>query len=375
MTSPVWYGMTTAERGRPTSPAIVGLLDGEGVGPDLIEASHHVLRALEATSDVRFDLRFSRDHGVDPTRAYQEPFCPAVTRFLEEVFAAGGVVIAGPGGGRFVYDMRRRFDLFCKIVPVRPYPEMSNLGRLRPSALEDVDIVIVRENASGIYFADFRDTVGADGGRAVEVRYTYSEHEVMRILQIAAAISERRRGRLAMVMKDGGLPHLTNLWRDCLGTVTAKTGVAASVHNIDYAAYSLVQNPSEWDVVVTSNLFGDVLADVSAVLLGSRGLSFSGNFAADGPAVYQTNHGAAHDLVGTDRANPSAQILTTAMMLRESFGFSEAATKVEEALRRVWRSGMRTADLVGSGQTPVGTRDMTRAVVDAIHEAHSASSP
>lgn len=373
-TSPIWHGLKAAGPGCSTSPAVVGLLDGEGVGPDLIEASHAVLRAVASTSDVRFDVRLSRDHGVDAERAYREPFCPSVTRFLSDVFAAGGVVIAGPGGGRFVYDMRRHFDLFCKIVPVRPYPEISSLGRLRPPAVEEVDIVIVRENASGIYFADCRDAEDASGARAVEVRYTYAEREVMRVLEIAAAIAQRRRGHVAMVMKDGGLPRLTALWRDCLDAVRRDAAVDAGVHNIDFAAYSLVQDPGRWDVVVTSNLFGDVLADISALLLGSRGLSFSGNFAANGPAVYQTNHGAAYDLVGTDRANPSAQILTTAMMLRESFGLREAASIVEEALRQAWRSGMRTADLTVAGQTPVGTRELTSAVVSAIHETRPASS-
>jgi 3-isopropylmalate dehydrogenase len=169
-----------------------------------------------------------------------------------------------------------------------------------------------------------------------------------------------------VVLKDGGLPALSDLWRDCTREVADGLGIAYRFANIDLAAYLLVQHAPELDVVVASNLFGDVLADVGAVLLGSRGLSFSGNFAGDGAAVYQTNHGAAADLAGTDRANPVGQVYSLAMLLRESFGLDEAATLIEAAIVDVWRRGWRTADLAEPGGRVVGTREMVARIADAV---------
>jgi 3-isopropylmalate dehydrogenase len=142
-------------------------------------------------------------------------------------------------------------------------------------------------------------------------------------------------------------------------------GIEPSIIHVDFAAYRLVQHASELDVVVASNLFGDILADVSALLLGSRSLSFSGNFASTGANAYQTNHGAAHDLVGQDVASPVAQILSTAMMLRESFGLGREASFIEQAVADVWRQGIRTRDIALNGDRVVGTAEMVERIADA----------
>jgi 3-isopropylmalate dehydrogenase len=169
-----------------------------------------------------------------------------------------------------------------------------------------------------------------------------------------------------VVVKDGGVPAASNLWREVAADVAAQHGVSCDFINLDHAAYRLIQHGTEFDVLVTPNLCGDILADLGAVLLGSRGLSFSGNFSSDGKAVYQTNHGSAYDLVGTDRANPVGQFYSLAMMLRESFGLHQEAGWIEEAVADVWRQGWRTDDLEESGYRSVGTRELTELVVRSV---------
>jgi 3-isopropylmalate dehydrogenase len=168
---------------------------------------------------------------------------------------------------------------------------------------------------------------------------------------------------------------VTALWRDVGQTVARKHGVTASFMNVDLAAYELIQNPAQFDVIVASNLFGDILADICGVLVASRGVTFSGNFDPHGRGVYQTNHGCAHDLAGTDTANPAGQILSLAMLLRESFELENAATLIEKSLAATWRAGWRTADLAEPGCPILGTKAMTAKVTENIFRLAQAPSP
>ena len=161
-----------------------------------------------------------------------------------------------------------------------------------------------------------------------------------------------------MIWKEFGLPSISGLWRDCAEEAAKDHAVKLQMIEIDLMTYLLVRKPQDFDVIAAPNLFGDVLSDLGAVLLGSRGISFSGNFNEVGNAVYQTNHGAASDIAMTDHANPVGQIFTLAMMLRESFGLDREATAIEEAIRAVWNDGWRTEDVAMSGTRIVGTREM-----------------
>ena len=176
------------------------------------------------------------------------------------------------------------------------------------------------------------------------------------------ACAARRKGKLAVVVKDGGIPTVSALWRDLGREAASRAGVAATFVDIDLAAYRLVSDPLSFDVLAAPNLFGDVLADVGAVLLASRGMSFSGNFSESGAAVYQTNHGSALDLAGQGRANPIGQISSIAMMLRESFGLGREAAWIEAAVEEVLRLGFRTFDIAEPGSTIVGTAELGRRV-------------
>jgi 3-isopropylmalate dehydrogenase len=196
--------------------------------------------------------------------------------------------------------------------------------------------------------------------------FRYTEHEVCRLLKVAAGIATRRRGEMVVVIKDGGLGALSDLWRMCTAQVAAEAGVRYSFINVDHAAYCLIHEARSLDVVVAPNLFGDVLADLGGVLLGSRGLTYSGNFSSDGAAVYQTNHGAAHALAGRNEANPVGQIMSLAMLLRESLGLAEEAALIEAAVAAVWRRGWRTAELAEPGCRVAGTQDMGCLVAESV---------
>ena len=345
---------------------LIGVLEGEGIGPEVVHAALHALSALESIGPWRFEIRSGGPIGLTAQRRHGVPLTPEVVEFCETIFARGGAVLAGPGGGRFVYDLRRRFDLFCKISPLAAFPELAGACRFKSEHVRGVDCLMVRENVAGVYQGRWSEEQLPGVGRLARHEFSYSEADVRRIVEVAARLAGARRGRLAVVLKDAGIPTISALWSDCAADAANRHGVALEVINADHAAYHLVQHPRELDVLVTSNLFGDVLIDLGGVLLGSRALACSGNFASGVPAVFQTNHGSAHDLAGTDRANPFGQVLALAMLLRESFGLARAAELVERAVRAVWREGWRTDDIAEPGARLAGTREAGQRVAEAV---------
>jgi 3-isopropylmalate dehydrogenase len=344
---------------------LLGVFEGDGCGPEFIAICLRILEALEQKGAGHFAVRKGGLIGSAAESVHGTAMPPEAEAFCAELFADGGALLHGAGGGRFVYDLRRRFDLYCKISPVMVLPECRNAGRIKPSHLDGVDLVIVRDNSAGVYQGQWSQKQNGEGHRLAEHSFSYSESEVHRIVTVATGIAATRRGEVTVVLKDGGVPAISDLWRSCAMEAASAAGIRARTINIDHAAYELIQNPRSFDVIVTPNLFGDILIDVSALLSGSRGLGFSGNFSATCD-VYQTNGGAAHDLVGKDIANPAGQIFSLAMLLRESFLLDEAASQVENAVRSVWRAGWRTADLLEPGCRQVGTREFGRLVVEAL---------
>lgn len=352
-------------RGAPSGRFTVGVLPGEGIGPEVIQAALSVLSAAEA-GGASFDVRTGGPIGRDAELLTGRPLTDDVTVFCEEVFSSGGAVLAGPGGGRFVYDLRRRFDLFCKVSPLRPIDSLLEAGRLKPRCVAGTDVLVVRENVGGEYLGEGRETVDDREGRVCEHSFRYTERQVRRLLNVAAALAADRKGRLDVVVKDGGIPGVSALWRHVGTEAAARVRVDVRFVDIDLAAYRLVQDPLSFDVLAAANLFGDVLADVGAVLISSRGMSFSGNFSEDGAAVYQTNHGSALDLAGRGRANPIGQIASLAMMLRESFGLTREAGWIETGVAEVLRHGFRTFDITEPGTVIVGTAELGDRVASAV---------
>jgi len=356
----------------PVSPGgrfLIGVLAGTGVGPQVIGATLQVLKAVEQALDLKFEIRHGGLIGEDAVAEHGQWLPEETADFCADIFHRGGAILTGPGGGRYVYDLRRRFDLFCKFVPVRPWPELARAGKIAPQFLKGVDILIVRDNTGGVYQGQWGDRA-TNSGRVAEHSFSYSEHEVHRLVEVAARAAAHRRGNLLVIVKDGGVPTVTALWRDVGNAVAKRHGLEAGFMNIDFAAYELIQNPARFDVIVAPNLFGDILADIAGVLVASRGVTFSGNFDAAGHGVFQTNHGCAHDLAGRDVANPGGQILSLAMLLRESFGLDEAATLIEEALTGTWRAGWRAPDIAEPGCRILGTQAIAEKVAEQV--LHSA---
>jgi 3-isopropylmalate dehydrogenase len=344
---------------------VIGVLEGTGIGPSVIGCALDVLESVGQSLDITFDIRRGGLIGEAAAAAYGTWLPDETAAFCADVLQAGGAILSGPGGGRYVYDLRRRLDLFCKLVPIRPAPELVRAGRLPVEHVRDVDILIVRDNGEGVYQGEWGDRA-TTAGRVATHSFSYSDAHVHRLVDVAARAAAARRGGLLVVVKDGGVPTITALWRDVATACAARHGLTARFMNVDAIAYELIQHPRRFDVIVTPNLFGDILADLGGVLVGSRGVTFSGNFDPRGRGVFQTNHGCAHDLAGTDTANPAGQLLSLAMLLREAFDLDVAATLVEEALADAWRDGWRTADVAEPGRPAVGTRAMTDRVTERI---------
>lgn len=347
------------------SRRIIGVLPGVGIGPDVITGALEILRAVEQTAGIRVEVEMGGPIGEQGEAECGQPLPDATAASCRKIFQSGGAILSGPGGGRYVYDLRRRFDLFCKFVPVNPWPELAGAGRISRDHAADVDLLIVRDNIGGVYQGRWRQRSGA-AGRVAGHSFSYSEKQVRRLVEVAARAAASRRGRLHVILKDGGIPAISGLWRDVGETVARDHNIEAVFMNVDLAAYQLIQHPETFDVLVAPNLFGDVLADLAGVLVGSRGLTFSGNYDGRGHGVYQTNHGCAHDLAGRDIANPAGQILSLAMLLRESLDCDDAADAMEAALAEVWAQGWRTADITEPGCRVVGTRAMIERIVAQV---------
>lgn len=340
----------------------VAAVPGEGVGPEVVGGALAVLEAATRSTGVSVEVSRGGDTSSRKLNADIASLC-------ESTFAAGGAVLCGPVGGRFVYDLRGHFDLYAKFVPIRPSPALADVSIVRPERAEGVDLVIVRENVGGVYFGEYGRRAG---GRVAYQNFHYDADRVARLLGVAARLAAQRRGRLTVIVKNGGIPEVSALWREQAQEVAAGLPIELEALDVDNASFQLLSQPRRFDVVVAPNLLGDVLADSTTVLLASRGLSHSANLGAEGRAVYQTGHGAAYDLAGSDRANPLAQILTLATMLRESFGLESTAARIEAAVEDVLAAGFRTPDTAAPGSRVVGTRELAERIAEQASQAPDA---
>lgn len=360
---PAWRSSSDLSR-----TAVIGVLTGEGVGSEVIPITLALLERLMAHTSRRFELRQGGDIGKAAMAVHGSSLTSEVVDFCQGIFDDGGAILCGPGGERFVYELRTRFDLFCKFTPLKPTAALRDAGVLRATAVDGVDIVAVRENVGGLYFGEWGQRPSTSGGTTAYHHFAYDEKDVERILRVALNLARQRRGRLCVTVKPGGVPTISALWEEKAKQLGQSHDVRVDVMEIDNAAYQLIASAQQFDVVVSPNMFGDVLADCGALLLGSRGMSFSGNFSAEGYAVYQTGHGAAYDIAGRDVANPIGQIYSLAMLLRESFTWPEAAQALETAVAATLAQGYRTRDIATAGSRVVGTNELGHRIGAALAE-------
>jgi len=362
------FSMNSAELNTKRVPPFrVGVLRGEGSGPELIDAALRVLEAVTENRGLKFQIETGGEIGSLSARRNGEYLSGEVIEFCRKIFDVGGAILAGPAGGRFVYDMRRRFNLYYKLNPLRSYQELRDVCRIK-LPVKPINVLLVRENLQGIYQGDSVENSSEDG-REVSHTFVHNEKQVRAVLEVAAAVARSRRNLLTVVGKNSGAPAVHALWGACAMEVSQTAGVEFSMLDVDYAAYKLLQEPGSFDVIAAPNCFGDILSDLGGVLAGSRGLTFGASYSAKGAAVYQTNHGAAYDIAGSDMANPVGQIFSVAMMLRETFGLRTEAKLVEDSVRGVWRNGWRTADLAEPGCKIAGTRQFGELVAEEICNA------
>jgi 3-isopropylmalate dehydrogenase len=341
---------------------LIGVLPGEGIGPEIIEVALALLPPLERAFAVRFDLQWGGKIGVPAQKESGQSLSGEVISFCRSIFERNGALFCGPGGGRFVYELRRTFDLFCKFTPIQPLPVLEDIGVIRPQARRNVDMIVVRENTAGLYFGDW----GLSEDGTAFHRFEYGQSQIQRIVQVAANLAMMRRKRLTVVLKPGGVPAISGLWEQTVAGMNLPASLSCDILEVDNAMYQMLAHAESFDVVVAPNMFGDVLSDGAGLLLGSRGMSFSGNFGPGGIAVYQTGHGAAHILAGTSQANPLGQIYSLAMLLRESFAMYEAAEAIERATINTLAAGWRTPDIAAAGSHVVTTQELGQRIAQTL---------
>jgi 3-isopropylmalate dehydrogenase len=324
----------------------------------VVRAAINALRRLEEAGGRSVAVESGGPIGTTAEREAGTVLPEEVVGFCEDVFRRGGAILSGPGGGRYVYELRRRLGLFIKVNPIEARLGLAEASPLRSESIHGVDLLVVRENLGGIYQGSADEAPDRDGGSRLEHRFSYAESDVRRFLAAAARLARSRRGELTIVVKQAGIPRLSDLWREVGVEICRADDVECAFVDVDLMAYRLVDDPMAFDVIAAPNLFGDILGDLAAVLLGSRALSFGASYDARGAGVYQTNHGAAYDIAGSGRANPVGQILSLAALLRESLGLGREAWALEEGVRHTWSEGARTADLGGE----LGTDEMAARV-------------
>jgi 3-isopropylmalate dehydrogenase len=352
----------------------VAVLPGDGIGPEIIAQALRVLSALQ--------LNISFQPEPVGGAAYAIHGDPLPPRTLALTKGADAVLFGAVGDPQYdglprakrpeqaILGLRKELGLFANLRPARVYPELAAASSLKPEVVAGLDILIVRELTGDIYFGEpkgIRVTSGSpQGEREGFDTMRYSESEIRRIARVGFEAARKRSKKLCSVDKANVL-ETSQLWREVLDQEAKSYGDVALTHMyVDNCAMQLVRNPRQFDVIVTGNLFGDILSDEASMLTGSIGMLPSASLDASGKGLYEPIHGSAPDIAGKGVANPLATILSAAMMLRYSLRQERAAARIEAAVQAVLHAGYRTADIHTDGTRKVGTKEMGDAVLAAL---------
>jgi 3-isopropylmalate dehydrogenase len=346
----------------------LGILSGEGIGPEVMEATMDVFEVLLSQTDARFDIRHGGPIGLKGLEREGSELPASTSDFIRSVLSDGGAILSGPGGGRYVYELRRQFGLSAKLNPIESFPELVGLSAFPSNDAKPVNLLLVRENLEGLYQGT-TSTQGEPGECVMTHTSRHSESCILQLLGHAVQEARNRSGKLTVIVKESGIPGPSRLWRDCAEKAIAHSPVCLQFLEVDFAAYQMVRAPWEFDVVASPNCFGDILSDLGGLVMGGRGMTYGASFSYGGMAVYQTNHGSAWDIAGLDQANPCGQLLSLAFLLRKSFGLIRESDILREAIRKVWAEGWRTADMMRAGDRLAGTREMGRLIAAQLASA------
>jgi len=353
----------------------IAVLPGDGIGPEIVEQAMRVLGAL--------GLDITMQQAPVGGAAYDAHGHPLPPSTLDLAKSSQAILFGAVGDWKYdnlarelrpeqaILGLRKALGLFANLRPAILYPELANASTLKPEVVAGLDIVIVRELTGDIYFGTPRGVREApDGAFAGQKEgydtMRYAEAEVRRIARIGFETAQKRNRRLCSVDKANVL-ETSQFWRDIVIDVSREyPDVELSHMYVDNAAMQLVRNPRQFDVVVTGNLFGDILSDEAAMLTGSIGMLPSASLNESGQGLYEPSHGSAPDIAGKNLANPLATILSASMLLRYSLNLPAQADRIESAVKSVLAQGLRTADIFEPGTTQVGTREMGDAVLKAL---------
>ena len=357
------------------------ILPGDGIGP---EVTDEAVRVLESIADVfHHQLSVTRkDVGGAALLSAKDPL-PAET--LQACLSSDAVVLGAVGGPSFdsfpshlrpesgLLRLRRELGAFANLRPAVCFPTLEDCSPLRPEAVRGMDLMIVRELLGGIYFGEPRTTEGPAGNRSATDTMRYSEPEIERIAHVGFQLARTRRGKVTSVDKANVL-DCSRLWRDVVNHVAHQyPQVKLSHMYVDSAAMALVSHPSDFDVLLTENMFGDILSDQAGGIVGSLGMLPSASIGGR-VALYEPVHGSAPDIAGEGLANPLGAILSGAMLLRHSFQLETEAARVESAVSAVLTAGYRTRDLAKPGAPTLTTSEMGRKIAEAVRADASRAS-
>jgi len=348
----------------------VAVLPGDGIGPEIIAQALRVLAKLE--------LKIQFQEAPVGGAAYAAHGDPLPASTLRAAKAADAVLFGAVGDPRYdtlprakrpeqaILGLRKQLGLFANLRPARVHPELAAASALKPEVVSGLDILIVRELTGDIYFGDPKGIRETAGEREGFDTMRYRESEIRRIARVAFDAARKRNKRVCSVDKANVL-ETSQLWREVVSAEAKSHADIELTHMyVDNCAMQLVRTPKQFDVIVTGNLFGDILSDEASMLTGSIGMLPSAALDEKGKGLYEPIHGTAPDIAGKGVANPLATILSAAMMLRYSLGQAQAAARIEAAVAKVLKAGVRTADIHTPGTRKVGTQEMGDAVLAAL---------
>jgi 3-isopropylmalate dehydrogenase len=348
------------------------LLPGDGIGPEIVAQAVKVLNVL----NDKYSLDINMTEGLVGGAAYDVHGHPLPEATLQAALDADAILLGAVGGYQWesldisvrpekgLLGIRSNLKLFANLRPAMLYPQLADASTLKPEVVSGLDILIVRELTGGIYFGQPRGIRTIENGERQGFNtYVYSESEIKRIGHVAFQAAMKRNKKVCSVDKANVL-EVTELWREIMTDLAKEyPEVELSHMYVDNAAMQLVRNPKQFDVIVTGNMFGDILSDEASMLTGSIGMLPSASLDANNKGMYEPSHGSAPDIAGQNLANPLATILSAAMMLRYSLDREDLAVKVEQAVSAVLDKGLRTGDIFSAGMTRVSTSEMGDAVV------------
>jgi 3-isopropylmalate dehydrogenase len=353
----------------------IAVLPGDGIGPEIVTEAVKVLNCLSA--DFGLDIRL--EYGLVGGAAIDATGFPLPTETLDLAKRSDAVLLGAVGGYQWesleiarrpekgLLGLRSELGLFANLRPALLFDELVNASTLKPEVVAGLDILIVRELTGDIYFGQPRGVHTLPNGERQGINtLVYTESEIERIARVAFKSAEKRQKRLCSVDKANVL-EATELWREVVTHVGKDyPSVTLSHLYVDNAAMQLVRAPKQFDVIVTTNLFGDILSDLASMLSGSIGMLPSASLDANNKGMYEPIHGSAPDIAGKNIANPLATILSVAMMLRYSLGRPDLADAIEKSVKQVLSDGLRTKDIQEAGKTTVTTEEMGNAVVSSL---------